>query len=191
MSHLVKKEPVTNRGGEGSYGTATLAMCPDCHTKHIVGQSCPTFFPHPVKKEQHQCNFPDCRCILHPERLDCWSKALHKCNHPKKPEYTSPRPDGWEERFDKKLNVTYCGNKECRGHIGNSSIEVLEKIKDFIRQELLSTRQEDARKFREIIGENEKMPERGGGKKNGIVYRRNQMRSELRTALSTWEEKNV
>jgi hypothetical protein len=219
MSHLVKKEPVTNRGGEGSYGTSTLSMCPNCHTKHIVGQSCPTFFPHPVKKEQHQCNFPNCRCILHPERLVCWSKALHKCNHPKKPvkkeqceccgstPYTekmgwhcphcplsSPRPDGWDSKVALMKGIMKANISLLEDTTGTRLKEtILNDIGLLIDRVRLSTRQEDARKFREMLDTEVQgtVMEHEGEKFVSTSTREqvavNQALSNLMNALSTWE----
>lgn len=153
---------------------------------------------HLVKKEQHQCNFPDCRCILHPERLDCWSKALHKCNHPKEPEYTSPRPDGWEidKLIDEKVTQAFyfLDSPDAMSEaFGDGTIH--KKVSEIVKQFVLSTRQEDARKFREMIGEDEETPSNVEHPNYqdyvDEVEQRNELRSELRTALSTWEEKNV
>lgn len=45
------------KGGTGSFGTAVLAVCPHCHSQHIVGQSCPTLVSNPPEttEEKKKC----------------------------------------------------------------------------------------------------------------------------------------
>lgn len=56
-------------------------------------------------------------------------------------------------------------------------------IKDFISQSLDQLKEDF---LNSSVMQNEDMPERGGGTKSGIVYRRNQLRQEIR---SYWEDK--
>ena len=107
----------------------------------------------------------------------------HNLYCPLNNQLTSPPTEAWEERFKEMVN----NNFKLGEWLDAKHVDV---IRDFLRQELLSSRREDIRKFREmLVIEKEYIPN-----SDGVMYsvegaeERNALRQELRTALSTWEE---
>ena len=113
-------------------GHTPVTHCAKCR-KPMSAETPPTS-PHPVKKEQRECKKPNI-CKLYGANAEnwCWN-----CNKPLRA--ISPRPDGWEERFDEKF--TYLDENGDRYLLGsfdkdkNISTDNIPDIKSFILQEL-------------------------------------------------------
>lgn len=190
-NHPVKKETKLEKYIKGV--RKDFALHPEKYPK--VDES--MFESKPVKKEQEKIS----SCIV--GNSDC--EAYGGCKT-----VPSPRPDGWEE-LDLQEN-TPMREKESFKHMftvvesdilfanelheRGGSLEaylkrrgdVEEYLATFIQGLLLSTRQEDAKVFREMIGEDEKLNTEDDYYNNVIKLGKDRLKKELRTALSTWEE---
>lgn len=138
---------------------------------------------YPVKKEPLHHGMTHSACQ---ERLDkeggktrcCYCVPHEGCT------LTSPRPDGWEERFDDKFIAVkkYYGADKPSVLANHLCLELglPDKIKAFIRQELTSQHQKDIEAFRGMI-EGMREPKQTA---LAIIY--NEAIDDVLTALSTF-----
>ena len=162
----------------------------------------------PIKKEQCECKVKFvCR------QPECGDIGKHCVKCGKTIIDFFPRPDGWEEKI--KIICSNCQQKTTidarynqmgqikewlkthKNRIGNSWC-TLEHIGIDVRSLLLSTRQEDAKVFREMIEAkmelhtHDSIPSFTAGLEDGcITCLQNKPYEDLLTALSTWEESNL
>ncbi len=170
----------------GYHYPSTYSECTVCHG---TGKQNPII----ASSQQEKCRC----CGSSPDS----ERAGYHCPHCP---LSSPRQEAWAERFDKKFNHfndLYIGHDMGTPDVGKqiddwdcSNCYDLKDVKEFLRQELLSSRREDIRKFREMLDKEIQgtVMEHEGQKfvstntKQQVAV--NQALSNVASALSTWEE---